>query len=102
MADEREDFEGVDWEALKVRPKDWIRQEGTPIVYTNTIQISMSYSDIAFGIGLVEEATSDRFVAKEQFRIVMSPQHAKILSGLLAEKMEMYERTFGPLPKPPA
>lgn len=69
-----------------------------PIFYTNHMQVSMTYFDLAM---LVCTKRMDESI--EPFcELHMSPQHAKVLVAVLSEHLKAYEAKIGTIqaPKP--
>lgn len=75
--------------------------EGVPVVYANNASFRVSYWDLTLDFGIVENLVEGELLVRNQVRVVMSPQHARVLSQLLATHIAAYERQFGPLPIPP-
>ena len=76
--------------------------EEAPIHYANSVDILVSVYDFQLILGLIEEASSERLVAKVVARIMVSPQHAKALAGVLATNVKKYEEMFGQIPGAPS
>lgn len=72
--------------------------EGTPVYYTNSVNILIGPYDVSLTLYQLREASSERVIFDSLARVVMSPQHAKVLAELLSEKVAQYERTYGSLP----
>ena len=62
--------------------------------YSNIVGIDLSAYDLKMNFGMI---TNDKQNLDEviQAQVIMSPQHAKALLGLLAENISRYEETFG-------
>lgn len=74
--------------------------EKTPF-YINGISIISTYFDFLFICGNNSINPIDKkIVNKETIRIIMSPQHAKVLSSLLQDQITKYESEFGELKVP--
>jgi hypothetical protein len=77
-----------------------VPDENIPNIYTNSTQLRISLHDLILTLGVAEpfgEETKPRAVA----RVIMSPQHAKVLVDILQRHIQLYEATFGPIPKAP-
>ncbi len=77
-----------------------VPEENIPNIYTNSTQLRISVHDLIMTLGVAEpfgEETRPRAVA----RIIMSPQHAKVLTDILQKHLQLYEETFGPIPVSP-
>jgi hypothetical protein len=74
--------------------------------YANQVYVRGGFLDVAirFGISIRPEPAEDNGqMVVEYFQgILMSPQEAKILAGMLSEEVRRYEECFGPLPAPRA
>jgi len=71
--------------------------EDAPVFYTNTMNIRPGIYDFDFVIGRLDVKSDGDVVATTVARLIMSPQHAKALSQLLAGSVESYEKVFGPI-----
>lgn len=69
---------------------------GCPILYTNHMQIGMSY----FGLAMLVGTKRLDETIEPLCEIHMSPQHAKILVTVLSEHLKAYEAKIGAIPKP--
>jgi transcriptional regulator with XRE-family HTH domain len=70
-----------------------------PVIYTNNVVVRMSVWDIVLDFGYVLEASKEKLKVRQLASIAMSPQHAKAFARLLNDRVELYERTYGPLPQ---
>ncbi len=70
--------------------------------YTNSMSILSSVYDFVLTVGQMQGTNAEDLHIEQQARIIMSPQHLKVLSRLLAEKMEGYEQAFGKIPEVPS
>lgn len=68
-----------------------------PKFYANSFTIKLSVYDFLLSFGEVEDVVDGELFIKKKVDIVMSPQHAKAMAGVLIKNVEMYEETFGPL-----
>jgi hypothetical protein len=69
-----------------------------PVFYINGVNVEVSVYDFILNCGLrtVEQKEPSPLV-----KIVMSPQHAKVLASLLTNSVNQYEKDLGELPLPP-
>ena len=68
-------------------------------VYSNSVNILYGPFDFVFSFRMAALATDNQSVAMlTAASVALSPQHAKVLSELLAEKVREWESFFGPLP----
>ena len=72
----------------------------TPSIYTNSVSLSLSVFDIKMVFGEVIEATEEHILTKPLVKVYMSPQHAKVLLGVLHSNVALYEREFGEISLP--
>lgn len=88
---------------IKVTEDNLVRRvpDNVPTFYTNSVDIMMSIYDLTFIVGQIANVLDDRITIDQIARITMSPQHAKVLSRLLTERVALYESVWGPLPEPP-
>ena len=66
-------------------------------IYTNSISSEVNIYDICLVFGLRNESSE---FGDPLARVYMSPQHAKVLSKILAQNIEVYEQKFGTIPLP--
>lgn len=71
-----------------------------PRVYANHTDISVSCYDFALDFGQmpIRDRSDERGATEPLVRVLMSPQHAKALSRILAGRITAYEDTFGVIP----
>lgn len=70
--------------------------ENPPVFYSNAAQVTLSVFDVAIMFGVKRQDESmDRICEMH-----MSPQHAKVLTRILAEHLKVYESQFGVIPEP--
>ena len=82
----------------KVKSLSKVESESFQTYYANSIDILMSVYDFIITIGQMRASGPDSVVIEQQARVIMSPQHVKILAKLLAQKVVQYEATFGVIP----
>ncbi|UVT20042.1 MAG: DUF3467 domain-containing protein [Nitrospira sp.] len=85
----------------KTREKNILKSEDTPSFYANNIDLSVSTWDFRLKGGEIIQANKDSITIKELFTLYLSPNHAKMLSILLSERVAEYEKRFGELPLQP-
>ncbi len=66
--------------------------------YANFVSIAHNYSEVVLDFGRTLPGRPDIPVVA---RLIMTPWHARQLLRTLAQNLELYERTFGPIPDPP-
>jgi hypothetical protein len=71
--------------------------EETKFVYSNRVGVDFSVFDFVLDVGM--RVPGDEGQAS-LLKLVMSPQHAKVLSRILLNNIEKYEKAFGPIPLP--
>jgi hypothetical protein len=67
--------------------------------YSNFVSIAHNFSEVLLDFGRTLPGRDDIPVVA---RIIMSPFQAKQLLRALSHNVQMYERTFGGIPDPPA
>jgi hypothetical protein len=73
-----------------------------PITYVNAMNINANVVDFQFVFAnQIVDNQKQEIVIKELQRIVMSPQHAKVMLNLLRGQVEGYETKFGTINIPP-
>lgn len=73
-------------------------QEGIPTYYVNSVNLLVGTYDLTLTLRQVQDVTDEGVVSYSTLaRVVMSPQHAKVLADLLSDRVAQYERTFGSL-----
>ena len=70
-------------------------------IYANNTSFRMSVWDIVLDFGMIESADEQSIVIRNAVRVIMSPQHARVLAKLLADNLAEYERNFGSIPIAP-
>ncbi len=80
--------------------KKIILPEDTENIYANFSNLYLTPYDltISFGISDVEKSDNKTVVLKKGVRIIMSPQHAKVLRNILNAAIEKYEKEIGKIP----
>jgi len=70
-----------------------------PVIYANIANITATPLDfqIVFGFFGEREPGVAEINAKAQVRIVMAPEHAGMLTGLMAQTVKNYMKQHGPL-----
>lgn len=66
--------------------------------YSNFVSIAHNYSEVLMDFGRTLPGRKDIPVVS---RIIMNPFQAKQLLRALSHNIQMYEKTFGPIPNPP-
>lgn len=74
-------------------------KEEYPDLYTNSVRFSVSTYEFLFTFGLKTEKEKE---PKTLLNIRMSPQHAKVMSKLLAKNVRAYEQQIGEINIPEA
>ncbi len=67
--------------------------------YANFVSIAHNYAEVLLDFGRTLPGREDIPVVA---RIIMNPFQAKQLLRALGHNVQMYEKTFGPIPEPPA
>jgi len=69
--------------------------QSSPSIYANNAEINVTTWDFRFRFGEIETLSPQAITVAERVRVVMSPQHAKVFSRVLAENIAKYEQAFG-------
>lgn len=72
-----------------------------PILYVNTTRIGSSFFDIQMHFGETIQTSSSEELTRARVIVVMTPEHAKALAGLLTKTLDDYEEQFGKLRRLP-
>jgi len=76
------------------------RSEEFVKVYANNVQIETSIWDCRLTFGELTKATDGKPSVEQLVTVVMSPQHAKALVGVLAGNLQQYEKQVGEIKLP--
>jgi hypothetical protein len=69
--------------------------QAVPALYANSIRIMVSLFDFTLIVGQAAIGSNGQAEMREAARINLSPQHAKALAGVLANRVNDYEAQFG-------
>jgi hypothetical protein len=73
-----------------------VRAANHVVVYANSAQIIATLFDFTIDFGTLQGVGEAGRARVESFLAVrMSPQHAKVLAGILADQVARYEKEFG-------
>ena len=74
-----------------------IRREGdSPVVYVNSVQVKVGPYDFQLVLGQTAGMASDKtLIVNNLVTVVMSPQHAKALSDVLSQHVQLFEELMG-------
>jgi hypothetical protein len=98
MADKRQRNNGGQ---AKKRTVEVIRDEKASPVYANNVVIELTPWDVKFRFGEILEASATALRTLERVAVVMSPQHALVLSKILNRHLDTYQTKYGPIPLAP-
>jgi hypothetical protein len=75
-----------------------------PTYYTNHTEVETSLWDVRLTLAESIEVDHENRILKVRSlaNVRMSPQHARVVAGLLLAQLENYERQFGRIPQPAA
>jgi hypothetical protein len=87
----------------KVYKVEVLNADGAPSLYANNTGIETSVWDvkIRFAETLAVDHEQRITRVRELATVRMSPQHAKVVAGILIAQLENYEKRFGKIPSPP-
>lgn len=71
-----------------------------PMFYANNTSVETSLWDVCLKFAETIETDREQNITKvrELLRVRISPQHARVVVGILTRHLENYERDFGPIP----
>ncbi len=69
-------------------------------IYANNAQMQVSLYDVKIAFGQVTEVEEKHVAFEDQVTVILSPQHAKVLAGLLVQNVAQYEKQFGEIKIP--
>jgi hypothetical protein len=81
------------------RPITTITPEPLPTMYVNSASLKASIWDFAMNLGTIVECSDDQVTVREDVRIIMSPQHAKLFATILSDHVARYEARYGRIPE---
>jgi len=85
----------------KVRTVKKEEAPNIPSYYANSVDILVSVYDFVLTLGQMHPTGPDSVVIEQQARVIMSPQHLKTLTKVLADRVAQYESAYGPIPAAP-
>src|SRR5688572_22541050 len=77
-----------------------VHSETFSVIYSNWIQAGRTAWDIALSFGLIGETSPGAPAVFQLVNVVMTPQMAKALVGVLAVTVRQYEQENGEIPIP--
>lgn len=80
---------------------DSVRSDDFVTFYANSAHIEITVWDVQLIFGELVRS-GDKVVAEQRVRVIMSPQHAKALAGILNTNVREYESKIGPITLPQA
>jgi hypothetical protein len=78
-----------------------VHETDIPVIYANSIELGFSLYDVMLVLGQTIRQDKETSVVNQVARVMLSPQHAKVIARILAEKLAEYEQRFGPIPADP-
>jgi hypothetical protein len=69
-------------------------------IYANNTAFQSSAFDFAMIFGEIQEADDKKVTVAQEVRVIMSPLHAKIFSGVMLQNLKNYEDRFGEIKVP--
>lgn len=91
----------IDLEKLKSRPRHRVRSEKFVSLYSNSLNVEVSFNDFKLFFGRILEATPEKLVTEDGVEIIMGPEETLAVADVLNKQLKIYEDTFGPIRKPP-
>ena len=77
-----------------------IRSQGFTTLYTNSAQLEVTPWDFKLVFGELVRSENNLPKIEQHVAVVMSPQHAKALLGILATNVQEYEKQVGEIKLP--
>jgi len=74
-----------------------VNEELAPSIYANFAQLTTTPHDVKILFGEIVEATPNQIRVKDLVKVYMAPAVAKSLLALLAQSLQKYEETIGPV-----
>lgn len=68
-------------------------------VYTNIIKVEVSLLDVILKLGIRDSELASKNQCKHIVDVYLSPEHAKALTMILNEHLDIYEKTHGEIPQ---
>lgn len=63
--------------------------------YVNSAQVQMNFFDFRINFGEIVEISEEKLSIVNKVTIIMTPEHAKLLSNILALNVKRYEEEMG-------
>ncbi|GAC1655187.1 MAG: hypothetical protein NVS9B1_07800 [Candidatus Dormibacteraceae bacterium] len=76
-----------------------VQDTASQVVYTDAVLVNGS--PMGFVLNFGQWAPEQPGLVRVYSRVGMSPNHMKLLAGLLTQNIEGYEKQFGPIPTSP-
>lgn len=70
--------------------------------YSNALQVHITNWDFQFEFGEMQPVSSETVQIRPVATLIMSPQHAKAMAGILSKNVAQYEKDFGEIRFEPA
>jgi len=81
-------------QVLELHPKGG---REVPAFYANSVQVLVSLFDVTLIVSQIGLGAEGEPEMREVAKLNLSPQHAKVLAGVLAQRVAAYETQFGPI-----
>src|ERR1044072_5079367 len=72
-----------------------------PKHYANNTLVTTSLYDVKFVFGQIINQDGNKLMVDPEVMFFMSPQHAKVLVGMIERQLKVYEERNGPIPVNP-
>jgi uncharacterized protein DUF3467 len=69
-------------------------------IYANNTSFQSNAFDFAMIFGEIQEADEKKVTVEQGVRVIMSPLHAKVFSGVMLQNIKNYEDRFGEIKVP--
>ncbi len=99
--DTKDQLVEVDYEKLKKRKQTRSRSPSFVEVYSNSMNMEVTFNDIKLLFGEIIVATQDELQVEEKVSVIMSPEHALACVKAMDKILKKYVTNFGPIREQP-
>lgn len=102
MAEDTENkLKEVDFEKLKTRKQTRERTPDYREIYSNSMNMEVTFHDVKLIFGEIAVATQDELRIEEKVGITMTPEHALASARAMDKILKKYVQQFGPIREQP-
>ena len=81
-------------------PMENVRSPLYRSIYVNNTSFQSNAFDFAMIFGEIQEADEKKVTVSQEVKVIMSPLHAKVFSGVMLQNLKNYEDRFGEIKVP--